>query len=55
MTQPVLLDLHLPSTLQHRVSRQFTHIRRRKLVNLRGTRVFFEQMRGSEVELKRII
>jgi hypothetical protein len=51
----MFLDLHLPSTLQYRVSRQFTHIGRRKLVDLRSTRVFLKKMRGGEMELKGIV
>jgi len=55
MSQPMFLYLHLPTTLQYRVSRQFTHVGRRKLVDLGSTRVFFKKMRGGEMELKRII
>lgn len=55
MTQPVFLDLHLPSTLQYRVSRQLTHVRRSEFVDLSRARVFFEKMRRGKVELKRVI
>jgi hypothetical protein len=55
VTKPMLLDLHFPTTLQDRISREFTHIGRSELVNLSGTRILFEKMGGSEVELKGII
>jgi hypothetical protein len=51
MTQPMFLDLHLPSTLYHRVSRQLTHIRRGEFVNLGSARVFLEKMGCGKMEL----
>lgn len=55
MSDPVLLDCHFPSRLQDRITRQFAHVGRGELVDLRGTRVFFEQMGLGEVELERVI
>lgn len=51
----MLLNLHLPSTLHHRISRQFTHIRRSQFVYLRRARVLFQQVRGGEMELEGVV
>lgn len=52
---PMLLGLHLPSALNDRVSRQLAHVRRGQFVDLRSTAVLLQQVRSSEMELKRII
>ena len=55
MSQPMFLDLHLPSTLQHRVPCQFTHVRWGELVYLGSTAVLFQQMGCGKVKLQWII
>lgn len=55
LTDPMLLDLHLPSTLENRVASELTHVGGGKLVDLSGAAVLFEQVRLGEVELQRVV
>lgn len=55
LPDPMFLDLHLPSTLQYRVSGQFTHVGRGEFVDLSSARVFFEKVGGCKVELQGVI
>ena len=55
LPDPMLLHLHLPPALQHRIPCQLAHVRGCEFVDLRGARVFLEEMRGGKVELQRVV